>query len=218
MAIWLWSVRGRGRRAIIETAAYTLIVTLVMTPWIVRNAIRFGAFVPATTDAGHGFYVANNEHSLSDPRGFWIPEDWSTVIPPGTGEVEASRTLMRNAARYLVENPGKGVRLMACRFAMLWRFYPNPEFVGRSKAVVYGLSYVPVFPFMLLGIWLAHRRARGRLANVLLVDMLVIYTTAMSVVFLAMMRYRVPLMPFLLVFVACGVARVWSRLTVRFRR
>ena len=218
MAIWIWWVRGRGRRAVIETAAYTLIVTLVMTPWIVRNAIRLGAFVPATTDAGHGFYVANNEHSLSDPRGFWIPEDWSTVIPPGTGEVEASRTLMRNAARYLAGNPGTAARLMARRFATLWRFYPNPEFVGRSKAVVYALSYVPAFPFMLLGIWLAHRRARGRLANVLLVDMLVVYTTCMSVVFLAMMRYRVPLMPFLLVFAALGAASVWSRLTAALRR
>jgi len=217
MAIWIWWVRGRGRRAFVETAAYTLAVTLVMAPWIVRNAIRLRAFVPATTDAGHGFYVANNEHSLSDPRGFWIPEDWSTVIPPGTGEVAASRLLMRGAARYLFENPGMAARLMARRLATLWRFYPNPEFVGRRKAFVYGLSYVPVFPFMLLGIWLVHRRGRGRLVNVLLVDLLVIYTTATSVVFLAMMRYRVPLMPFLLVFAAYGAATACSRLAAPLR-
>ena len=41
--------------------------------------------------------------------------------------------------------------------------------------------------------------------NLLLVDGLILYTTAIHTVFLAMIRYREPLMPFLLVFAAMGI-------------
>jgi len=211
-AAWLWWVRGRRGKAFLETALFTAVVAIVMSPWIVRNAIVFHDFVPTTTDAGHGSYVANNARALDDPRGFWIPEDWSSVIAPGTGEVEASRRLMRATWRYLLGHPGDAAKLMARRFVTLWRFFPKPEFVGPAKSVVYALAYIPVFPFILLGLWRAHRDAGGRLANVALVDLLTAYTTAMSVVFLAMLRYRAPLMPFLLMFAAGGALHAWERL------
>jgi len=211
-AIWLWWVRGRGKRATLDTALLTAVVLIVMSPWIVRNAIRFHTFLPTTTDAGHGFYVANNERALTDPRTFWIPEDWSSVLEPGMTETEASQHLMRTAARFLLDNPGKAVRLMGKRFVTLWRFYPKPEFVGERNAWVYGLSYIPVFPFMLIGLWLIHRGNRERLANIILVDLLIVYTTVVSVVFLAMMRYRAPLMPFLLMTAALAM---WNALLPR---
>jgi len=207
MAIWIWWTGGFKAKAFLHAVVFTIVVTAVMSPWIIRNAIRLHAFVPTTTDAGHGFYVANNENTLADPRGFWIPDDWSKIIPPGTNEVDASKLLMSTSAKYLLKNPGTAARLMARRFVTLWRFYPNPEFVGKTKSLVYALSYLPVFPLILTGLWLAHRRKDAAMVNLVLIDMLVGYTTLMSVVFLAMMRYRVPLMPFLLMF--AGVAGCW---------
>ena len=41
--------------------------------------------------------------------------------------------------------------------------------------------------------------------DLLLVEGLILYTTAIHTVFLAMLRYREPLMPFLLVFAAMGI-------------
>lgn len=214
-AIWLWWVRGRGRRALAEAALFVGVAAACMSPWVIRNAVHFHAFVPTTTDAGHGFYVANNAHALHDRRGFWMPESWAFAMKPGetsVGEVEMSRRLTRLASAYLVQHPGAAVKLMARRFATLWRFYPSVEFVGRKAAAVYGLSYVPLFPFILFGLWLAHRKGRAVLPNVVLVDLLVLYTTGMSVLFLAMMRYRVPLMPFLLMFAALGLCAAWEHI------
>ena len=223
-AMWLWWVRGRRLRAIFETGLFTLIVVAVMSPWIIRNAIVFRAFVPATTDAGHGFYVANNEQVLYHPhreRGFCYPKSWGFLKRPGeesVGELEASRRLMRLTSRYLITHPGVAVRLMARRFVVMWRFYPSTDFVAQKHAVIYALSYIPIFPFMLIGLWLGHRRlsgGNGRLPNLLLVDLLVLYTIVMSVLFLAMLRYRVPLMPFLLIFAALGIKTIWDRIRRR---
>jgi hypothetical protein len=184
-------------------------VLATLAPWIIRNAVVLHEFVPATTDGGHGFYAANNERALADPRGFCIPDDWSSLLlKPGEasiGEVEASRRLMRIAGGYLLSHPRVALRLMARRFVTLWGFYPNPNFVGRTQVLVYALAYIPLFPLMLFGLWRAHRRREADRMDLLLVDGLILYTTAIHTVFLAMIRYREPLMPFLLVFAAMGI-------------
>ncbi len=210
-AVWMWYARGRRGRALAETGLFCGIVLAVLSPWIIRNALVLHAFVPTTTDAGHGFYVANNPNALRDPRGFWIPPDWSFLRRPeeaSVSEVEANRRLMRLAWGYLSDHPGAALRLMGRRFVALWRFYPRSQFVSWRHVIIYGVSYVPLFPFMVLGAWLAHRRPQDRLANVALVDLLVLYTTAVHVLFLAMMRYRVGLMPFLLLFAGLGLSKV----------
>lgn len=206
LAIWIWWARRRLGRAQSGAALFCAAVLATLAPWIVRNAIVFHEFVPATTDAGHGFYVANNEHTIDDR--FYIPNDWSFMLKPGEtsiGEVEASRRLMRIAGGYLLSHPRVALRLMARRFVTLWGFYPNAEFVGRTQVWLYALSYIPLFPLMLFGLWRAHRRREADRMDLLLVDGLILYTTAIHTVFLAMIRYREPLMPFLLVFAAMGI-------------
>jgi 4-amino-4-deoxy-L-arabinose transferase-like glycosyltransferase len=218
MALWVWWACGRGRRAWGMAALFTAVVTLAMLPWIVRNAVVLRAFVPTTTDAGHGFYVANNARSLADPRGFHIPADWSfvkTSPEERLDEVEMNRRLMRTARDYLLEHPGEAARLMARRFLTLWRFYPNPEFVSRSHALLYALAYAPLFPFMLMGLWRLHREAGAAWPGVLLMDALILYTTAIHTVFLAMLRYREPLMPLLLPCAALGILTAWTALRAR---
>lgn len=213
IALWIVWMGGWKKRAWANAIAFGVVVMIVMSPWIIRNYRVFHRFVPTTTDAGHGFYVANNPRTLDDPRGFWIPEDWSFLLRPGEtslGEVEANQRLMGLARDYLIDNPGTAARLMARRFITMWRFWPNPEFIERRYVILYGLSYVPLLPFIIAGFWLAHRRLRDRLPDLLLVDGLILYTTAMHVVFLAMMRYREPLMPFLIAFAAVGATRVIS--------
>jgi 4-amino-4-deoxy-L-arabinose transferase-like glycosyltransferase len=209
LAIWIWWARRKSGRAWSGAALFCAAVLATLAPWIIRNAVVFHEFVPATTDGGHGFYVANNERSLADPRGFCMPDDWSRVLlKPGEtsiGEVEASRRLMRIAGGFLVSHPRVALRLMARRFVTLWGFYPNPNFVGRAQILVYALAYIPLFPLMLFGLWRAHRRREAERMDLLLVDGLILYTTAIHTVFLAMIRYREPLMPFLLIFAAMGI-------------
>lgn len=211
LALWiLWS-GGWARRAWLRTALFTAIVCAVMTPWILRNYKVFDTLVITTTDAGHGAYVANNPKSMGDPRGFWIPEDWSFVLGPGEeqiGEVEANRRLTGLARNFLSEHPATAAKLMARRFVTLWRFWPDPEFVARSHVIIYALSYLPLLPFILGGIWLAHKDLKSRMPGLILIDALVLYTTGIHVLILAMMRYREPLMPFLIVLAAYAAVKL----------
>ena len=215
MAIWLYWSHPRKKTALLRVALVTAIVTAVMAPWIIRNALVLRAFVPATTDAGHGFYAANNPRALTDPRGWAEPPDWGFILHPGEtslSEVQASRRLSAAARTYLLANPRTALRLMARRFLAFWRFSPHRQFVPAPlKRLVYTLAYVPVFLLMLPGAWRLHRNPRSRLHGLLLIDLLIVYTVAVHTIVLAIMRYRVPLMPFLLLFAAAALTAALPR-------
>jgi len=204
-AVWLFWVRRQRQKRLVMPGLFCLLVAFIGLPWVLRNALVLSAFVPTTTDSGHGFYVANNERSLGDRRGFYIPADWAFLLGKGEqrlDEVTISRRLMNKGLAFVAAHPGQYVRLLVRRFFWLWRFYPHPGFVGRMQVVVYALSYIPLFPFMVAGLVMAYARERERRAEYWLVYLLVGYTTAVYTLFLATIRYRVPLMPFLLLFAA----------------
>ena len=217
--MFLFCFRGGRRRRLLLAFLFGAGIMLVMTPWIVRNARVLHAFVPTTTDGGHGFYVANNERALADPRGFYMPgpEEWKWLRRPGeerVGEIELQQRLYGAAFRFLISNPGTWARLFLRRLAWFWRFWPHSDFVGARETIVYAVSYVPLFPLMIAGLILAHLRFRENLRRYLLFDLLVVYMTLIHAFFLATLRYRVPLMPFLILFAAYALCRIVRRLSV----
>ena len=213
--VWLWAARGRGRRAMGATALFWGVAGVVMAPWVIRNAVVLKRFVPSTTDFGHGFYVANNGRSLRDPRGFHIPRSWDAVVRERPDErlddeVEISRRLAKRAFGYVWRRKVVWVKLMAKRFVTFWRPWPNPTFVrSRLKVIVYGASFVPCFLLMIPGFVMAWRRGEERWGRWLIL-LLVGYMVAIHTAVLAMMRYRVPLMPALLMYSAFALTALWD--------
>ena len=58
--LWMWW--PDWKRTIIVAAIMALVSAGMIAPWTYRNWQAFHAFVPLTTDLGHGFYKANNEY------------------------------------------------------------------------------------------------------------------------------------------------------------
>jgi len=194
--------------------------TLTLSPWIVRNAVVLKAFVPTTTDGGHGFYVAHHPKALASGADFYIPRDWRRELGLRAGErldeVEMQRRLYRRALGYLVRHPGRWARRVASRALRMWRPYPHrTDIISRFQVIVYACSFLPLVPFMLYGLACAHVHHPDRRAKYVLIDLLVLYTTFIHAFFLAMLRYRVPLMPFLLLFAGWGAHRLYCRLRTR---
>ncbi len=221
IAIWLlfrpvemYERNGKLRANWALAACFAGALVLTLTPWVVRNALVLDSFVVSTTDGGHGFYVANNSQSLRDPRGFYMPGDWRFVLRPGEkqiGEVEMQRRLTAEALHYSTTHPGEWLRLVARRAVWFWRPWPHEEFVGGKQTVVYALSFLPLVPFILIGLVLAHARRRNYLGKYLLIDFLILYTWAIHSVILATLRYREPLMPFLILFAGLAISSLFLK-------
>ncbi len=217
-AAWiLWRAKPR-KQAVLLAICFFYGAAFTVAPWSVRNYFVLREFVPVTTDGGHGFYIGNNPKTAEDPRGFYMPRDWPFLadIPKAElDEVEVDRALYREGLRFIAHNPGAWLKLLGRKFCWLWRFYPHPGYIATRYVILYALSYLPVFPFMILGIITAPRLLTSWRRDHVLIYLLVGFTTAMHMIYIATIRYRVPLMPFLLLFAAFGLICVCDRIKGR---
>lgn len=206
--VWLlWASRG-WRRGMVLAAAYGLGVLVAMSPWVLRNHRVHGRWVITTTDGGHGFLIGNNPGALDDPRGVKEPDSWA--FAKGLSEWEMNKAFFKRGLANLRDNPWLWPRLAWDKFCRFWRFYPHLEYVSddaddvhlvkpRYYAILYGLSYGLLFPFIVGGAVIAYVRRACERWDLGLIALLTAYMTGIHLLFIAVMRYRVPLMPLLMV-------------------
>ena len=204
MLVALLLVILQDRRQAVKTCGLALAATaLVMLPWVIRNFLALGAFVPTTTQGGASLWEANNPKAdggpMMDDPGLWIEE--AENLP----ELERDRFMKNAALKFIAENPGRFLGLCARKFVRFWNVVPNfSGYRNPSYMFISAASAIPVCLLAAAGILIAWKTDwRGAL----LCLAPIIYTCALHTVFVGSLRYRVPVIPYLLCFAAIGLAR-----------
>ncbi len=224
IAIGAWAgVRALRHRL----APYALGLLLPIVPVTLHNLSQ-GEFVPIAWQAGTNFYIGNNRAA-----------DGMTAIAPGTegtwwggyrdliriAEEAEGRTLARTEissywfGRGLDEiaaDPAHAARLLLKKTWLLIADFEVSNNQGiyffaqfsplLSKLMLFGMGLL--FPLAFLGVVVT----RGSRARTLLLLFLAAYALSI-VLFFVTARYRMPLVPVLLVFAACGLVAIvdWIR-------
>jgi 4-amino-4-deoxy-L-arabinose transferase-like glycosyltransferase len=223
LAAPLWDRRlpYRVRRAIAASGLVGFLVTL--TPWTVRNAAVFHAFLPVNDAAGFAFYAGNSEWNLRyynvrnrDEFRVWqqaVAEDistrWADRIP-GAGDpnpARRSRALLLAGIRWAADHPEDEVRLLGWKLLDWLRPWASP--LGWSLPVVAltGLHYSLLGILAGIGLLNARRRGAALFAGlVLLISML------SHVILQVVWRYRMPYWdPILLLYGSSGAVWLYDR-------
>ncbi|MDP8237092.1 MAG: tetratricopeptide repeat protein, partial [Candidatus Erginobacter occultus] len=235
--------RAGGRRLAAAASGLLLGVLAAVLPVTIRNYAVSGELVPISTNAGISFGVANNE--LSDGTTHFIPGignigtpfDWPRIVrkleadlgrPLGHGE--ASNYLTRRALSFALRSPGSFLRLTGRKALLFW----GPREIRNLREVHYARLHSPllrrlpgnfslVLALAILGAVLifafpqpgppgrAESRTRG---GALFLTLILIYFLSM-LPFAAGARYRVPVIPFLLILGASAVRRIAALLADR---
>jgi 4-amino-4-deoxy-L-arabinose transferase-like glycosyltransferase len=199
-----WLVLARPVEAVHGWLLLFACVAVVMAPWTVRNRLVLGAFVPTTTQGGESLWEANNPRADGGPmmdQGIF-PENLDKLP-----EVERDRALGRAARQFIVQNPGRFLALCGRKFLRFWNVLLN--FAGYRTPVYNAISFVStvtVYILALVGLVTAWR-ANWRPALLCLLP--VLYTAGLHLVFVGSVRYRVPVIPYLLCLAAVGLGR-WA--------
>jgi hypothetical protein len=172
-------------------------VVLAVTPWVVRNAVTLGAFVPFTTMGGVTLRAGMNpgEESLSWRRkgqGRGMKFRPGVALAETGTEVAYSREMAGAAVDYARQNPGSALKITGAKAMLLWTPVQR-----KGKSAVYALA-------ILLAWWAIVRRVRFRPP---LVAPLLCIMTLVGLLFLAIPRYRVPYHAFVFVLASGGVVR-----------
>ena len=145
-------------------------------------------------------------------------------------EYEVDREYRRRAWAFARENPGRCVQLAGVKLARFWKPWPNADQFGRPAAkLAVGGFFVPIVLLSIVG---AFNVVRGRLSNgtpaassrpadqprctaqclwvLIFTAGPIFYFSALHMVFVSSLRYRLPAEYPLLVLAAIGLQSCWS--------
>jgi hypothetical protein len=154
----------------------------IAMPWVIRNRVELGAWVPVRDNFGLEFWISNGEEASARSFGSRTFFERHPMHSAETaqrmrevGEAVFNRAAMWQAAAWVERNPGEFVRLTAQRAWLYW-FPADSPWMGLITVL------------SLAGIWLARRKGLALLAPFLVVYPLPYYLVQ------AAARYRYPVL------------------------
>ncbi len=229
---------GKALRCwIVAAAAFTAGITLVLAPAVVRNYAVSRDFVFLSSFGGLNFYVGNNPESTgTEPRipelrelagiDNWSCFDYPVIVAglakklnkPDLKYSEASAYFYRKAFDYIESHPGDFFRKTLRKALLFWgpREVTNDSMPEADKRASRLLAPLPGFASVLslaalgfLAFWRQRRAAppASRAEAMLFFTFVIAYFVSVLPFFIAG-RYRVPILPFLLLFAAYGLTAV----------
>jgi len=187
-------------------------VALVILPFVLRSYIVSGELVPVRGNSGIMFLMGNNPTATG---AFAYPTGETgrkfRMLTQGKSQAEADRIAFRLAFQFIRENPAQFLRLWFRKLLM----FLSPEEIGNNISVRYFrdasflrlpvfLSFGMVLPLVVAGMVLALRQLRRMwlLPAFVLIQMLVIVS------FIVVGRYRLVVVPFLIVLGGAAADRI----------
>jgi 4-amino-4-deoxy-L-arabinose transferase-like glycosyltransferase len=190
---------GRRVARLATAAALCAVFLAVLSPWMIRNYVVFNRFIPVGVNGGIVLFYGNYNGPKPDPK--------IEALVEGKDEVERDRFLMHRGIQLFRNDPAGFI--LGC-FKKLPRFWLNVGFdTPPSRAsVVFAFGNGFLLALALWGIFrsklIDHRAAAPVYA-------LILYFTLLHMILIALGRYSVPLMPYVLAFSSAGVLGLAGR-------
>lgn len=218
----------RGRTPLLAAAARTVLfligVALIVLPVTLRNATLEGDFVLIASQGGVNFYIGNNEQAdgisavVPGLGEAWMYEDCERVAERECGArlkpSEVSGYWYGLGQRFLRDHPGAAARLYLKKLVLFWDSFElanNKDiyFFGRMSPLFRSLSWLHfgvITPLAFVGAWVARRRKGASL----LILFLFSYMGSVLLFFINA-RYRLPIIPVIIIFSSAGALWLWDR-------
>ncbi len=186
-----------------------LFCLLTVSPWVIRNYRIFHRFVPGTTMGGHVFYEGNNPYSTGGPCSYFPSESEKM------GEIERDKFLFNQTFKIIRGNPKRFIWLLCNKFKRYWSFFPNaPGFQAPLYRLLSFLAIGLPMPFFLVGFFLSFKFWR----KTIFLTGQIMFNTIFHIIFLASIRYRVPIEPFFIILGVFGLERIFHIKSQKFGR
>ena len=175
---------------------------ITLSPWVIRNYSIFHKIIPGTTMGGRVFWEGNNPYSEGGPCRYF-PEEIEKLP-----EVERDIVYYKKTVEIIRKNPYNFLWLLQNKFKRFWNVVPNASgFTKPLYQVISVMSFGIILPFFVLGFILTLQFKQA-----LYIHSLIILFTIFHMLFLASIRYRVPIEPFYIIFAVYGFFWLYERI------
>ena len=229
-----WTVGRPWRQVMPHFAVFCAVFAIVLLPWIVRNYLVFQAFIPGSSHSGDAFYQGNVALAQPDylryrstgeamivlrqtleARFGPVPADLtlrSYVKAKGVNEYQFDRIAFGEAMKLIRAFPDRYVLTSLVRLVRFWmgvRFLSLVQ--GKDSPWAYQVPVVNGVLLILAALAVACFRGAWLRSAVPLI-VLVAYTTAVYTATLAIARFSVPIMPYVMLLAAHSIIHILPKL------
>ena len=211
-------------QALKRAAVVALGVGCALAPVALRNGLVGGAYLPTTFNSGIVFYIGNN----AGADGTYQPVTAGKQIPRlersepirvaeqdlgrDLTDSEVSRYWLDRSLDWIRAEPLDFLQLQVHKLGLYWRWNEWPDAVDyawmRERSVPLGLLPVQFGTVVLLACWGFWTRRRHLFGTDLPLLLWIAGWTASTVLFFVFSRYRIPMMPALMLWAALPVSQV----------
>lgn len=239
VAIGLWPKRSGPWRSPLTPVLAIACAAIVIAPWIARDAVEFGRFVPITTSGGIATAGTYNEDSFRDAstHGAWrdpqiVPAFAPLFTTPGIDEATTDVKLRHAAQDFAWQHPDYVAETTAWNLLRLFEVAGGSVVDARGKPVedrgigsadptVERIGIAVAVALAIVGaLGIVRSRRKGELPS----DgegwipngppylwLVPILMLAVAAPVAGLPRYRLPADPFLLILAAIGLVWLWDR-------
>lgn len=191
LLVWIVS-RLHRQRLLVLVPAVVIICSLL--PFTVRNYLLWNRFLVLESQFGHVFWNGNHPNHQGDFHPFRVFPIPAEVLA-SHNDAEITNRLLRTGIENILRDPGHFLLLTVTRLRELFKFWPTPESTLLANLMRVG-SFAIILPFSVIGLVLSLRQWRSLLPVLLF---LVIHTAVYAISW-TMIRYRVPMDAFFIMF------------------
>ncbi|MFH1688639.1 MAG: tetratricopeptide repeat protein [Candidatus Eisenbacteria bacterium] len=213
---------GAFRVAALRFVMVALGVAAAVLPVTLRNYVIDRDLVPIASQGGINFFIGNN--ASSDGASAVLPvlgESWENEDAIRVAESQVGRKLKPSevsgfwygkAREFLLQNPGAAARLYVRKFVLFWDSFElanNKDiyFFGRMSPVFRWLSWLGfgvIGPLAVLGMLVSVRRNSAAM----LILLFVLSYMGGVLLFFVNARFRLPIVPMLILFASAGTLKL----------
>ncbi len=196
------------RHLVKPTASAAMICYLLLVPWTVRNYVVFDHFVPVASGAGgglwHGSYLSHDGRFQYGKSRDVIARETRGLESP----VDKDRALLGKSLKTIAHEPFQFAGMTARKFIRFFTQVYEDVPQGHERRsnwrvqLALMLAYYPLLVGCILGIAFS----AGRWRNLYILYGVIVYSGLVYSVTLVTPRYRIPLLPFLILFTSVAVS------------
>ncbi len=211
LMIWVLLKRGLSRRWLIDSLLLLSVTIVVIAPWTVRNYLVFDKFVLIRTNFWVNAWRGNFPGATGTPRNFnntlhdlaLDPEYRAVIDPQLVGdEIQREEVYKKLAIRHITEDPVRYIGLTLRRMQYFWTVDPTHPLTGHP------LYWAPWFLLIILSL-IGAISVRKHWQDYSFWYLIFIITTVVYSLMLVLPRYRIPLLPGLMLLAAEGLRRMF---------
>jgi Flp pilus assembly protein TadD/4-amino-4-deoxy-L-arabinose transferase-like glycosyltransferase len=240
--LWIYLVLKKKKlfkKIVIHWASFLLGAILVISPVALRNLIVGGDLVLIASQGGINFYIGNNKNadgvSAIFYREDWQYRDFQQMAENETGKQmkpsEISNFYYRKGINFYLKDPVSGLKLLVKKLYLFWNRFE----LSNNQDIYFFRRYSSIMRILPLGFWLigplglvgmilslvgikTDKKARlkkitSSRENTWLFVLFVFSYMITVVMFFVPARFRLPVLPFLMIFTGYSVVWLIERLS-----